>query len=397
MSAILVNSFNENDTANVRDYSNSIEHAATVAGLATVADGNLFGLDMDGSTSQYTVSNLSFASAFSIFIDFNPDTIASGQTLYSRTDNSFIFFTGSRVRFRIFDGVTAHTTDLVVSAGTRYSLLATYSNTNGSALYVDTFDNSDTDANTLTLDDTNDVYVGSNVGANFGNAKIYNFKIWDEEITDQDIIQDILDNPNGLPATVGANTFAAGDLIQDFQFGFKGTITGTDGADDLFYIKHTTVPWIENAFAQRIGHRWDATRQHFLRDKSTVDDFKFNVFNNVSTHADIDSDTKASSVIDKDGLRLEGNTHTANVTIEAKDHYVFCNSSGGAFTVTLPASPNNFERHTIKDSNGSANAGGKKITIAGNGKNIDGAANSSIQTSYGSKTVVYNGTSWSIV
>jgi hypothetical protein len=60
-------------------------------------------------------------------------------------------------------------------------------------------------------------------------------------------------------------------------------------------------------------------------------------------------------------------------------------------TVTLPAAAlNNFV--TIKDAAGTAN--NTPITIAGGGGNIDGAASITIDSNYGSVTLVSNGTNW---
>jgi hypothetical protein len=69
--------------------------------------------------------------------------------------------------------------------------------------------------------------------------------------------------------------------------------------------------------------------------------------------------------------------------------------TSSARTIVPLASPATGQRHIIKDSVGSAAA--NNITVTPSGKNIDGAASSAININYGSITIVYNGSEWSIV
>lgn len=73
-----------------------------------------------------------------------------------------------------------------------------------------------------------------------------------------------------------------------------------------------------------------------------------------------------------------------------------CDTSGGAFSITLPATiPVSGTRLVVKDAVG--NAATNDITISGNGNNIDGAASQIISTNYGSATLQSNGTTWMII
>jgi hypothetical protein len=69
--------------------------------------------------------------------------------------------------------------------------------------------------------------------------------------------------------------------------------------------------------------------------------------------------------------------------------------TSSARTITPLASPTTGQRHIIKDSVGSAAA--NNITITPSGKNIDGAASSTININYGSVTIIYDGSQWLIV
>lgn len=84
---------------------------------------------------------------------------------------------------------------------------------------------------------------------------------------------------------------------------------------------------------------------------------------------------------------------TTTYQVLTTDDVILCDATSGAFTVTLTASPVNGEHYTIKKIDSSVNA----ITIGGNTKNIDGAANQTLPAQWNSVTVVYNGTAWFII
>ncbi len=76
------------------------------------------------------------------------------------------------------------------------------------------------------------------------------------------------------------------------------------------------------------------------------------------------------------------------------DHLILVDTSA-ARTINLIAAPVTGTLYYIKDSVGSAAA--NNITITPAAGNIDGAASKTIASNYGSMTIVYNGTEWSIV
>lgn len=65
------------------------------------------------------------------------------------------------------------------------------------------------------------------------------------------------------------------------------------------------------------------------------------------------------------------------------------------FSVVLPANPVTGQTYIIKDVSGTAQA--FPITVTAIGHTIDGSASATINTNYGSITLVFNGTDWSIV
>lgn len=81
-------------------------------------------------------------------------------------------------------------------------------------------------------------------------------------------------------------------------------------------------------------------------------------------------------------------------TVVVADYMIIVDTSA-ARTINLLASPTLGKTYTIKDSVGSASI--NNITVQGNGANIDGSSSYLINSNYGLITVIYNGTTWSIV
>ncbi len=76
--------------------------------------------------------------------------------------------------------------------------------------------------------------------------------------------------------------------------------------------------------------------------------------------------------------------------VSAIDYLIGCTAAN--ITITLPAAPATNRILVIKDESGGATA--TPITIAGNGKNINGMANLSLDQNYASFNLYYNGVGW---
>lgn len=90
-------------------------------------------------------------------------------------------------------------------------------------------------------------------------------------------------------------------------------------------------------------------------------------------------------------LRITTGTRTSNITLTSTNacHNV-CDSTAGAFTVTLPASPANGQVVVISDGSGTADT--NAVTIARNGKTIDdAAADLTLNVERGCYVLVYDG------
>lgn len=78
------------------------------------------------------------------------------------------------------------------------------------------------------------------------------------------------------------------------------------------------------------------------------------------------------------------------------DLFIGVNNTGLVpFSVVLPANPQTGKVYIIKDVSGTAST--NPITVTAVGHTIDGAAGATINTDYGSITLVFDGVEWSIV
>jgi len=87
-------------------------------------------------------------------------------------------------------------------------------------------------------------------------------------------------------------------------------------------------------------------------------------------------------------------SYTSTDTLTTSNHIVFADSSGGAFTLTLPAAANAVNMICIKKTDSSMDA----VTIDGNGtETIDGELTYLLDAQYMYVNIVSDGSNWLIV
>ena len=94
-----------------------------------------------------------------------------------------------------------------------------------------------------------------------------------------------------------------------------------------------------------------------------------------------------------EGAEIENVVHVTAAmspyTVQPHDDNIICDTSGGAFTVTLPASPETGRALSII-----LDTAGNVLTINGNGKNIGGAVSVTKSSANDVVTIVFNGVQW---
>lgn len=81
-------------------------------------------------------------------------------------------------------------------------------------------------------------------------------------------------------------------------------------------------------------------------------------------------------------------TQTSAYNVQSSDQGIGVDTTSAAVTITLPASPNDGEKHIIADVSGTANT--HNITVSGNGHNIIGQSTYIMTGQYNALVVVYH-------
>jgi hypothetical protein len=116
----------------------------------------------------------------------------------------------------------------------------------------------------------------------------------------------------------------------------------------------------------------------------------------------LSTSTGAVSITRIDGLQtvVTGNS-TATYTLLTTDQYFgSTRSTAGACTVNLPLGSTVpvGRQYIIKDEGGQSGTVGRRVTLTAAGSDtIDGSATRTITSNYGSLTVLWTGTRWSVI
>lgn len=345
MSLIWAIGFNENDTSNVRDYSESNKDATTVANLTLAADaaepGGRYGIG-DGSSTDVEVTaggGISYGDDFAVFTQFNVQVDQDGY-IYYRPDHSRIRYDAATnaIIAQVWDNaggtwLTSQTTK-AVSLNTWYKTCLTYSDANGNNLYLDTAVGPDTDASAVNTLDTGAVTLfNDSTAGNFFDGWIRELDIYDAELT-QSEVHNLMAHSQGVTLDMNGHNLNVGDLIKTFN------IAETEACVFLSFTDLVRVRLISGKLAggerwSRVGHRWDTARQHIWINKGNASPPQQIFADGISKFSGLTDDSKMVVAISKDGLRRKGNPTflTSNTTINKQDRWVMCNSDGGAFTV----------------------------------------------------------------
>ncbi len=145
-----------------------------------------------------------------------------------------------------------------------------------------------------------------------------------------------------------------------------------------------------------IGALWNNGQTDFNRLCLGGTTSSFPAIKRTTTGIDIRlADDSAFGFLGTGGLNVGSASKTAAYTVTSSDHTIFCDSTAGAFTVTLPAAPATGQIVIIKKTGTDANT----VTIGRNGKNIEGAAADLTLTSITRPCyeLQYDGTAWWIL
>lgn len=394
MSVVLANSYNENSASTIRDYSVS-KIDGVGANMSMVADTFGYYADFDGSTSKIDTATVALGDSFTVFAEFYPDTVTGDRTIYSKEDHSRLVVDGNRLTFTVDNGVTSQGIVTIVSASTWYKVCCTYDGTTMN-IYVDNNTVSATIAPSITgLSDANAFEFGNLGGANYYDGRLREIRFYDNTL-DAVAVGALMGGQQGIKVTVSAHTYNVGDLIiQSDKQGLEShAVVFATETTSYRVLPMNDLPMRKGLATVRCGHRWDTDRQHFFKLDGSGSSAEIAIFDGVDLHTDLAADTTKKIIVNKDGIYKNAITKTANYTVTNKDLRLYVDSSGGAFTLTLPSSPTTNKELEIIDSVGSCST--YNVTINGNGNNIIGSSTLVMSTDYEGFHLSWNGTQWNL-
>lgn len=394
----IVYNFNENDTATVRDYSengnNGTGTGLTISDSTEVGKECVFG-SLTDSIDLGNITDLSGATEMAIHLKVKFTSgvgvravVDKHRQIEIRLDNS-----GTQLKTNLFvTSGTAYVESLELTNGVYYDVDFIYSN-DVFYIYVDGVLQDSDNTQSGAIDIRNDtMYIGDESDRQSQYMSLNEFKLYNEAITTT-IIDSVINEPNGILSDNGIdNGYNVGDIIgTDLGVSGKyGIITFVDGSEYRF-LPITDNILIGSRFT-RCGHLWDTDRQWMY----VIDDTpQMCFYDGISLSSEVLTDAKKISCINKNGIFENSQEISSNTTALDSDTYFIADVSGGGFTLTLPATPLDDKVYKIKD-NGNAK-GSKRLTIDGNGNNIDGNATIQISAKYTFYQLYFNGVEWFLI
>ena len=392
--------FNENSTTDIKDYSQSGYNG--VGSNLTVSASTRVGYDavFNGTTSEITnTTNVEAVESTKLgyFLAINLTSNTGTDTIFYHNNIMQVTWDGTTLTATLTTTTSTYsvTNDITaLSTGTWYDITITKSGANVFGLVIDgVLQTTATPAGTI--DKTNQYFnLGSANGADFSAFKLNEFKIYDNAISfDNDSA--FRNEQNGvLMNTALTHDFNIGDIIAAdiVETNIKTAIVTYVEASTVFRIQPISDNITGGMIFNRVGHLWDTDRQWRFVINDTPE---ICFYDGISLTSEVFSDSKKVYCLTKEGIIKTSSTKTTTYQVLSTDQIIYVDSTAGAFTITLEASPTTNRELTIIDSVG--NCGTDTVTIAGNGNNIIGLTTYSMTQNYESIRLIFNGTQWNLI
>lgn len=391
--------FNENSTTAIQDYSTN-NNIPTATNL-TVQASSLLGYELVfNSTTDKLRVDLGLGDTTNGGLILIVNLQATTGTQYIFTNGSIdITWDGTNLYFTGYDEFSNATDTLTYPANTGqyYTIGITTSSTydisiNGAA------------PTTLTLTGIsftnpywllNTQYFGDTGASNSANFILKEVKIYSNTLTAANFAA-IYDNPNGITVTNSVqHNYLIGDLIGNLDTLQYAVVTYIVNATQ-FKLQPLNTGFDTGQVMQKLGHVWDTDKDHYIY--LTEDGIYF--YDSINTVAEVLNSANLLWSLDEGGIKRSYTTKTANYTVTNTDSIIFCDTSSGSFTITLPATPTDKKEITIKDDAQTFNS--QPLTINPNGNSLEGSTNEMlINAKKASYTLFYKGTGsnqeWKII
>ena len=390
--------FNENSATTIRDYSTN-SNDGTGSNLTVSATSRSVGYDavFNGTTSELDTSISSITDSFTVAMAINLGTATGTDYIFDIASGGFkCEWDGTTLTFTLTtnDGASTWAITHNLSTSTWYDIVLKMDDASGDmSIRVDGVEeNTQAVTGTFAFASPN-IEIGHSSSASYGNFRLNEIKFFDDQDTST-IDDGFINEQNGPLITADkAHGFSLGDLI-GYNIGLSEgsyAVVTFVATDSTYRIQPLSNNLRNGMILSRCGHLWDTTRQwQFIIDNTPEICF----YDGVTKVSEVGAASKKTFCVTKEGIIKSSSTKTANYTIVSTDQRIYLDSSGGAFTITLEASPTTNRELEIIDSTGDCTA--FNVTLAGNGNNIVGAANYTMSTDYEGLRLIFNGTNWNL-
>lgn len=397
MAAGLIYNFNENSATTIRDYSEGGNDGTgtnlTIASSTRVGNDAVF----NSTTDQIDMGNITLLNgetSTSLHFGISVTSGGSGATIILKKLGQIQIgynYTTNTLQCTLVVASGNATVSYAISEDTFYDIDIVWAS-DVLTLYVDgvSQDTDSTESGEVATNG-NTMYLGD-TGSSDGTSMLLNeFMIFNSGLS-TDNINSLIAEQNGIYSDSGLDaSFNVGDIIGADTFDTaKYAIVSWVGANSEFRFYPISSNISSAKVFIRVGHLWDTARQYVTR----WNDDEICWYNGVSLSTEAFTAAKEVFCIDKDGFKKSSITKTANYTATSYDQRINIDSSGGAFTITLEASPVTNREIEIIDYLGNCNT--NNVTVAGNGNNINGSANGTISSDYEAWRLIFNGTEWNL-
>ena len=392
----IVYNFNENDTSDIRDYSENGNDGAgkglSIQNSSRVGKEVVFNAATDNlGLGNFTGLNGKADCAIHLGVSIGGGV--GTLNLVKKRDIVSIQYNNATGQLEC---------NLFVNSGT-----ATVNATIANDVYFDIDLVYDSDVLTLyidgvstTVDNTQSGVIDTNtqnfnIGDDSGDGAVFllnEFKLYDEAITTS-LIGAVINQQNGIYTDVFKDSgFEVGDVIftEVNDLTLYGVVSWVGTGTDFRFLPLTDGIYGSLEF-RRGAHLWDTSRQWGL----LIDDTPKICFYDLQTKStEIFIDAKKTYCLTKEGVIKNSSTTTGTYQVLSSDQRIYVDSTSGAFTVILEASPTTNREIEIIDSVGNCNA--NTVTIGGAGNSIIGGSTYSMNTSYEALKLIFNGANWNL-
>jgi len=395
---LFANSFSENPTTTIRDYS---ENQRDGVGVSTVCAADTVGyyLSLDGATDYYTVANTTdYCNAnFSICFEIYLDTLAVTHNIINTyniglTKYCFSVYAETGTNNIVFymeeNGGGTVSATRTITATTWHKVVCTYNNSTGAMkIYLNSLENVGTATLTNSVAQDGEFCIGVDSATKavaFMDGRIRDMRFYTSVVSD-DFIKTFLDDnaSRGMKLPVDTTKFSVGDMLLTSNNEAAQLCVYAKDSDFVYCLPFNSNAVQINDQVYRIGHRWDTARQYSIEISQEGE--AINCHNLVKKFSEYDNGSYHTTSVTKNGVVEYATIISDDYTAKVWDSMIIADGITANKTVTLPDS-SDMNGRTITVKNFTATY---TLTVQGS-DDIDGEASIDL-LQYDSVSIYSNG------